>query len=375
MMASPETYWLIGASMLILSFLPPTIGYLRAISHASALIRPIPLENPPEISILLPIRNESSSIMRKLTEIAESEYPMSRISLLIADSCSSDNSIELAQSFLENSQTGLSWQFLTLDRPGKSIAINESLEKIETDIFLMMDSDASTGPNAVGDIVSWFQVPEIGAVCGASSEILEEEKGYRKRFNILRTSESVIDSTPIFEGSICAFRIEALGGSGIESSINADDSQMAIKVRRNGFRSIMDTSIPFHEPERRKTTLKRQVRRAQGLSRTLWLNRDLCIAKNGKYTRIFRNQFYFHLLFPWLVILSSSIIIMTSISENMNSLDFSRNRFDFSLSLLPLSLISRTIRNLSSGIFALSYSHLLLLSGIKLNIWDPGQRG
>ena len=373
-MASPETYWLIGASMLILSFLPPTIGYLRAISHASALIRPIPLENPPEISILLPIRNESSSIMRKLTEIAESEYPMSRISLLIADSCSTDNSIELAQSFLENSQTGLSWQFLTLDRPGKSIAINESLEKIETDIFLMMDSDASTGPNAVGDIVSWFQVPEIGAVCGASSEILEQEKSYRKRFNILRTSESVTDSTPIFEGSICAYRIEALGGSGIESSINADDSQMAINVRRNGFRSIMDTSIQFHEPERRKTTLKRQVRRAQGLSRTLWLNRDLCFAKNGKYTRIFRNQFYFHLFFPWLVIISSLAIIIPSIIENIGGLDLTFTRFDFTLSLIPLLAFSSTARALSSGVFALAYSHVLLFCGIKLNIWDPGQR-
>ena len=228
-MASPEEYWLIGASLLILSFLPPTIGYLRAISHTSNLIRPTPLEDPPEIFILLPIRNESSSIIRKLTEISESEYPMSRISLLIADSCSTDNSIELAESFLENSETGLSWQFLTLDRPGKSFAINESLKKIETDIFLMMDADASTGSNALRDIVSWFQVPEIGAVCGASSETLAEEKKYRKRFNILRTSESFSDSTPIFEGSICAYRLEALGDSGIDSSINADDSQMAIK--------------------------------------------------------------------------------------------------------------------------------------------------
>ncbi len=373
-MASLEEYWLIGASLLILSFFPPSISYLRAISHKSNLIRPTPLEDPPEISILLPIRNESSSIIRKLTEITESEYPMSRISLLITDSCSTDDSIELAQSFLENSETGMSWQVLTLDKPGKSAAINESLKRIETDIFLMMDADASTGSNAVREIVSWFQMPEIGAVCGASSETFEEEKRYRKRFNILRTSESVTDSTPIFEGSICAYRIEALGATGIDPSINADDSQMAIKVRRNGFRSIMDSSIQFFEPERRKITLKRQVRRAQGLSRTLWLNRDLCLSKDGKYTRIFRNQFYFHLFFPWLVIISSSIIILTSISENMNSLDLSRNRFDFSLSLLPISLISRTTRGILSGIIALSYSHLLLLFGIKLNIWDPGQR-
>ena len=210
-MASPEAYWIIGASILVISFLPPTIDYLRAISQTSDLIRPIPLENPPKISILLPIRNESSTIIRKLSEITDSEYPMTSISLLIADSCSTDNSIQLAQSYLENSQTGISWQFLPIETPGKSIAINESLKKIETEIFLMMDSDASMDSNAIRDIISWFQIPEIGAVCGASSEILDDERGYRKRFNILRTSESLADSTPIFEGSICAFRIDALG--------------------------------------------------------------------------------------------------------------------------------------------------------------------
>jgi len=374
MMVSPETYWLLGVLVVISSFLPPTIGYLRSIFSKSHLTRPDNHDYFPMISIILPIRNESKSIERKLSEITNSDYPKSKISLIVVDSCSSDNSIELAEGFFQNTETDLSWEILSLDKPGKSFAVNETLKKIDTEIFVMMDADASTKPRTIGQLVSWFQDPIVGGVCGCISEAKLGEKGYRDRFNKLRFSESIIDSTPIFEGSVCAFRIEAIGKTGIDPSINADDSQLAIMARRNGFRSIMDPNISFVEPDREKTTMRRKIRRAQGLSRTFWLNLDLCFVDNGSFTRIFRNQFYFHLIFPWLVICSSLLIISSSIFENIGGFDFSFNRFDVTLSLAPLLVLSRTSRTLISGIFALAISHTLIFFGIKLNIWDPGQR-
>ena len=372
-MGALETVWVMGALFGAIAISPPLLHFVRARRVTNQLIRPEGADYPPAITVLLPIRNESKVIERKITEILDSNYPKPQISLLIIDSASDDNSVELAENLLSNVETSCSWRVLQIKELGKSVAINRSLDEINTDIFVMMDVDASTDRKSISDIVSWFQNQEIGAVCGASSLGNKYDQMYRKKFNLLRVAESNIDSTPIFEGAICGFRISALGGCKIDDKINADDSQLAIMVRRNGHRAIMDPAIVFHEFNPQKQPASRKIRRAQGLSRTFWKNRDLLFINSKGFGPIFRSQFFFHLAFPWLAISSLLMISTSSIIANYDNASLSLNIFDLSLVILIISLVSRTIREMWFGVLCLVTSHTLTLVGRRLNIWDPNR--
>ena len=179
----------------------------------------------------------------------------------------------------------------------------------------MLDADAILKPDSVRRIVDWFQDEGIGAVCGTQSIDDSLEPNYRKSFNKIRIGQSAINSTPIFEGSICAFRSSSLKGELIDPEINADDSQMAQIVRRNGFRAIFDQNISFTEIGNWNWSqnFSRRIRRAQGLSRTFWKNKDLLFHDSAKFRWIFRAEFFFHLIFPWLLLSSFASLLVPSI--------------------------------------------------------------
>jgi len=375
-MVALETVWILGVFFGVIAFSPPFFHYVRSSKVSNLIARPEVSGFYPEITVLLPIRNESEVIERKILEILDSSYPNSKISLLVADSASDDNSVELAENLLSNVENTLDkWKILKIEELGKSIAVNRSLDEVHTDFFVMMDADASTDRDSIQKIVSWFHNQNIGAVCGTSSLRNKYDQIYRKNFNFLRIAESNMDSTPIFEGSICGFRKSALGGRGVDHRINADDSQLAILVRRNGLRAIMDPDIVFNEFNPQKQPISRKIRRAQGLSRTFWKNRDLLFTNSKDYRSIFRSQFFFHLFFPWLAISSLLLIATPSIITNFFDTNISFNFFDLSLIILLLSLMSRTIRELWLGVFCLLSSHILVLAGRRLNVWNPNRSG
>ena len=63
------------------------------------------------------------------------DYPLSNINLLIIDSCSSDDTVSLARDYLSSSFPSGDWEVISLEKAGKSIAVNYALEIIETELF------------------------------------------------------------------------------------------------------------------------------------------------------------------------------------------------------------------------------------------------
>lgn len=183
----------------------------------------------------------------------------------------------------------------------------------------------------------------------------------------------MINSTPIFEGSICAFRLISINGELIDPEINADDSQMALIVRRNGFRAIFDQNISFTEIGNwnRTQNLSRRIRRAQGLSRTFWKNKDLLFHDSSKFRWIFRAEFFFHLPFPWLLISSFLLLLVSSIPLSSFSGEVIMNSYDITLIIFLCSIFSETFRELLFGSLCLMMSHIFWISGKKMNIWTP----
>jgi cellulose synthase/poly-beta-1,6-N-acetylglucosamine synthase-like glycosyltransferase len=321
------------------------------------------------------VRNESILIKKKIDELLSMNLDYTNVSILVVDSCSTDETRSIAEQHLNCHEKKLDWRVMQVSTPGKSFAVNFALEIIKSDFFVMVDTDAILTRDAISNILRWFSESDVGAVCGKMS-IDEIANGveYRRRFNKIRLGESALNSTPIFEGSICAFRTSAIGKSRINSNINADDSQLSMIVRRNGFRAIMDPEVTFTESNidgNFSSRMRRSTRRAQGISRTLWANRDLLFFPEKIYRRIFLSQFYFYLIFPWAVF-SSFMMICYSVIWWSN-VTLGNPSFGIGLIVIgaPISSSNRFSKEFSIGLLSLIMSHILLLAGKRLNSWVP----
>jgi len=368
-----QEIWISGILILFLSLVIPFLHYIRCLYYSRLEILPDKFSYITDITIVLPIKDEGIVIRNKLEELISMDYPLDKIKILIVDSGSKDNGVEIANKFLSTYQSKIEYEIVTINQPGKSVAINHALDLIRTDFFIMMDTEAILSKSTLKEIMNWFSIDEVGAVCGQfNPELNDLDLNYRKKFNIIRTGESVIFSTPIFEGSICAFRLKSLKGDKINPDINSDDTQLALLSIRNGFKSIMDKNISFSEPPTgRKNRRKRQLRRSQGLLRALALNWDLLF--KSKIKMIFLHSLYFHIMMPWLILFAFINILGASLFSIINYGIIQIDEYVMSILVILFFCSSKFFRNFIFGISVLIEAQILLFFGVKLHIWETNR--
>ena len=256
----------------------------------------------PSLCIVIPTWNEANVIESKLNDVVAQRYPESKRRLCLIDSASTDQTVSIARKWTE--ETGNELEIIQMSaRLGKSAAINRAMQELRDidDVFVMTDAEATLEEGALRRIGRWMTDPSIGAVCGTLNERTEDTT-YRHWYRWFRSGESRADSTPIFEGSIAAYRASAL--QPIEAGANADDSQLAVLVRNQGLRAISDESIRFSEPPLTdaREHHDRTVRRGQGLSRHFWRNRSHWF-RNGRWGTILGLNGLQHSVSPWFVLI------------------------------------------------------------------------
>ena len=327
----------------------------------------------PGITVILPTRNEELYIIRKLETIVDEIIGNGNVNVIVADSDSNDKTRFLAREYLAKSSLISSrWEVLNLKIRGKSAVLNKCMDDISSDIIVISDTDACVEPGWLGVLLERFSEDGIGVISGIEDS--ESLKGsffntfYRRSSNNLRVGESVIESSPILEGSLLAWKTEYLQGFRLNENMNADDSQLSLEAIRRGKRSIIDKRICFKGFDDRKRTAKENMRRAQGLTLSLVNNSDLLIRSSRPRVRpILLNAIFLYVLFPW-VILS---LILTTIfglfyNEGVVSL---LNSTLFCLFLLLI--VMRRGRALLLGISIVIISHLQLIVGKRYSTWEP----
>ena len=257
-------------------------------------------EDLPTLCIVIPTWNEGNVIESKLNDTISQRYPEKKRRIMLIDSASTDDTVTIARDWSASNKC----DFQIVEMParlGKSAAMNRAMQELrdDDDVFIMTDAEATLEDGALRRIGRWMKDPSIGAVCGCINET--DQSTYRGWYRWFRSGESRADSTPIFEGSIAAYRASALHP--IEAGANADDSQLAVLVRNEGLRTISDESIRFSEAP--ITDLKerhdRTVRRGQGLIRHFWRHRSSWF-RNGRWGTILGLNGLQHSISPWFVL-------------------------------------------------------------------------
>jgi biofilm PGA synthesis N-glycosyltransferase PgaC len=339
------------------------------------------LRYQPNISFIIPCHNEEQTIQQKLENVLQQDYPQEKIEITIIDS-STDKTADIVTNF-KDAHPQLNILFIKQkQRTGKSKAINEAYAKSSGEIHIISDSDSIMPSNAVSNLISNFVDTEIGAATGrgAFSTDADTEQVYLGWYNLLRQSESNIDSTPIFDGHLSAYRADLI--EDVPENINADDSAQAISIRRKGYRIVFDAQSTFTEygPASLKELLRVKVRRGQGLIRIFWRNRDLLFnSKYGKFSRLIMPAEFFMLVISpilvgvllvlapsivWTYLPAGYILIGALIYVGIYFLPNKRNfinpiRFLTSFLVYQLSLL---------------YAMILWIVGRKMNVWKKSEK-
>jgi len=296
----------------------------------------------PKVSLVIPTYNEETTILQKLKNVETLDYPKDKLQIIVIDSGSTDNTREIVNNYIHENKGKLKIQLLTQEkRLGKAQALNHVWQFCNGEIVIISDADSLLEKDAVTQIVANFADPKVGATTGKlvfpnldQSSTTRMEGSYRSFYEVLRLGESRMDSTPIFNGPLSAFRQELL--QEIDENTVADDTELAIRIRKQGYLAIYDPEAIVYEyaPPTQRARFKLKQRRGQGIIQSFIRHSDAIFkSRYGKYgSFILPCEFFMHIISPVLMILLIiSFILMTMNNPAMPAL---------SMLLSPLIIIT-----------------------------------
>ncbi|WP_134670596.1 glycosyltransferase [Halorussus marinus] len=273
-------------------------------------------EAEPAVSVVLPTYNESGIVETKLDDLLELDYPMEKVELVVVDS-SDDDTPERIESYLADRE----YPELTLiredERRGLAPALNDAYAAAENEMVVKTDCDSYVADDALRVAAANLADPEVAAVTGRNAEVLggsEVEAGYRGVQAHVQTLESHLDSTLIFHGPFSAFENDAVVP--IDPNSLADDTELALKIRRGGDRVVFDPAVRYEEASHSDFGKRRlqKDRRGMGLIRLLVQHRD-ALGKYGNYGRlVLPFNWWFMVVSPWLVALGALAVTAAAVS-------------------------------------------------------------
>lgn len=146
------------------------IGYFKK--------EPTEIEFCPHVTILVPVYNSQKTLKNCLNSIAEQNYPIRNLQVILINNGSKDDSYDIFCSFqAENPKLKLWW----IDSSqGKAKALNKGLYMSEGKYVINIDSDGILDKNAVRKIVEKFEnnidIYAMSGVILIDRDLIEKEK-------------------------------------------------------------------------------------------------------------------------------------------------------------------------------------------------------
>lgn len=201
----------------------------------------------PYITVIVPVYNSAKTLRECIKSIAEQEYDVSRIGIILIDNGSVDNSYNIFCDIQREFKELKMW-WITSSK-GKAKALNKGLYAAEGQYILNIDSDGILHKSAVKNIVMKFQEDlSIDAVTGViltnkdeidNSESLSNKLvrkcelfEYIEAFLVGRNFQSKSNTMFTLAGAFSAFKKEAIGRTQLYNGETlGEDTHMTSQIR------------------------------------------------------------------------------------------------------------------------------------------------
>ncbi len=123
-------------------------------------------EDFPEVSIIIPVRNEANNVGNLLQDLEKQDYPGNKYEVLIIDDASEDNTVEIINGLNSSLEVKLYPLIPTSFRSKKKAAITQGVNIAKGELILCTDGDTRVGPQWVKSMVSQLDVNKHKFISG-----------------------------------------------------------------------------------------------------------------------------------------------------------------------------------------------------------------
>ncbi|MBA3789522.1 glycosyltransferase family 2 protein [Patescibacteria group bacterium] len=245
-------------------------------------------EKTPNVAVIVPCWNEEKTIKGTIDSLLALEYPKDKFSLVLVDDGSTDDTARVMDSYADNSQVTVIHQ----KNGGKHTAVNAGAAAASDAEFVgCLDADSFVEPDALREIIGYFDNPKVAAVTAAMS--VHEPKKWIERMQhadyihgiTLRHVISSLNGLYVTPGPFSFYRrTTLLELGGFQKGHQTEDLEMALRIQRGGYiienapRARVYTKTPLSVP----ALIKQRTRWTTGFLRNVVYDyRDL--VGNPKY--------------------------------------------------------------------------------------------
>lgn len=250
----------------------------------------------PEVSVIIPAYNESSVLPNTLQKIFSSNYPKSKMEVLVVDDGSTDDTAGVARKFgaevVRNKKN-----------VGKCEALNIGIKNAKNDIIITTDADTEFESSAIENLVKHFSDKKVGAVAGYYKALPAENLFPKFSFGKLKTfllvkfqnleyltflfarrKQAAFDAVMVVPGSIGAFRkrvLQEIGG--FDSKMLIEDYDATLKIHKAGYKIVCDkNAVAWTKPPiSLRQIAKQRTRWYRGGFEVIAKHSDMILGKHG----------------------------------------------------------------------------------------------
>jgi cellulose synthase/poly-beta-1,6-N-acetylglucosamine synthase-like glycosyltransferase len=193
----------------------------------------------PFVSLVIAAYREEKVILERLQNACSIDYPADRLEIIVGCDGSEDLTGDLVHSF--NDPRVRLIQFP--QRRGKASVLNDCIPQADGDLIVLSDANTMMEPESVKILVSHFQDPEVGGVCGKLI-LVDPTTGdnvdgiYWKFENFLKSCEARFGALLGFNGAIYAIRKELY--QPLPANTIVDDFVIGMRIHQAGRRLVYE---------------------------------------------------------------------------------------------------------------------------------------
>ncbi|MHB8652011.1 MAG: glycosyltransferase family 2 protein [Minisyncoccota bacterium] len=189
----------------------------------------------PRVSVIVPCWNEEKTIAGTIDSLLALDYPAPLLEIIVVDDGSTDGTAAILKRYaLQNPQVTI----LTKENGGKHTALNLGIQHASGDIIGCLDADSFVNPEALHEVIKYFEDPKTMAVTPAVriwkphtmlqlTQQIEYEMGI-----FLRKVFAMLGALTVTPGPFSFFRkqvFQDLGG--YRHAHNTEDMEYAMRMQ------------------------------------------------------------------------------------------------------------------------------------------------
>ena len=237
--------------------------------------------DPPNVSVLVPVKNEERVVRRLLTAMTRLEYPRENLEVIVVEDGSKDETLDICREFSQR----LPWVkvYHRETSNGKGDALNFAFRQSMGEIIATFDADDVPEPEAIKKALRYFDRPETGAVHGyhrtlnLRESIVSRLAAYETfLYRLANDGKYKLKLFVTFSGSNTFFRRSALEKVGLwDPNSLVEDAELAVRFAKAKIATRLAPVESGQEmPARVRTLFRQRIRWSGGNVQTGIKHRD-----------------------------------------------------------------------------------------------------